>query len=165
MSEEKIELTGPEVILFIQEHQGNPMLLEELSKMVIEEDQAHSTQLGVETTNVTHLQTSTLLSHLDGFEKERKGYSLYVSFFKAVDRRDPSGWKQLVYFLGKNKEGKINEIIQLGQRDPETCLNLDELGEKQDTPNESGLKKTTFSMGWEGSAKVPASIRKDEDDY
>lgn len=144
--EDPFNISGPDAVMFIHLHQINPALLEELSAIIMKIDKEHTAKLGVDTTNLVYLRSGFLRSKDDGFETQRKGYSLYVTFYKADDRKDPSGWKQIVFFLSTNEEGKIHEIIELAERDAQEVDNLYFLNDIQEVSSISEAKLSTFSQ-------------------
>lgn len=140
-SKEPIAIDGPDVIHFINENQATPALLEELSAIVVKADEEHARKLGVETTNLTFLRSE--LDRDPATDTQPPGYALRVCFFKADDMKDPSGWKELLFFLAVDENKKINQIIELGEQPISPVLNLDQLGAKDEDdegPFSSGAK-------------------------
>lgn len=133
MSDDKkapVALDGPDVIHFINEHQANPELLEELAASVVRAEDEHARQLGVTTTSMTFLREEPM--RVMDREELLKGYAVKVCFFKADDVKDPSGWKEVLFFLPADEAGKITSILELGEQ-PIVAghFNVDELGEAQ----------------------------------
>lgn len=139
MSKEAVNLSGPEVILFIQDHQKTPHLLEELSAIVLKAEQEHQQALGVNTLNVPYLKNDQLENKTQN--QTHDGYLLRVCLIKEDDAKDPTGWKELIYFLPTDDEGKIDTIVVLGEAVPNGVLSLDELGEA-DQEGEEGTPPT-----------------------
>lgn len=139
MNQEEINLSGPEVVLFIQENQKSPDLLEELSAMILQAEQEHQKALGVNTLNFPYLRTDQLENKTRNTTSS--GYSLRVCLIKEDDAKDPDGWKELIFFLPTDEDGKIEQIVMLGEGKPTNVLNLDELGAADEASEELGISK------------------------
>ncbi|MDR3392388.1 MAG: hypothetical protein P4L77_11720 [Sulfuriferula sp.] len=78
------------------------------------------------TLNVPYLKNDLLENKTQG--ETHNGYLLRVCFIKEDDAKDPAGWKELMFFLPTDDEGKIEAIVVLGESVPNGILSLDELG-------------------------------------